>query len=303
MAEPKPTATIGSSIVPGGSRTKSRRDAVAFKGHVCYGSEGMSLCQQLGRGAELLTHSLDQQIDCRHLIMSYIASLTKCFLPGEKNPRRPRLIVTVLALVVAFASFASVDDATAARLDPRDIKPTEIKLSDWLALRGDDRRVMMVGFAVGWQGREPAVEPELMADVKGEFDALDLQITKLANSSNSARARIATALARAQLLDRLPFVEVVGVHWLELPVRHRLLMLHGVVAGIYAFAVWEDIGRVRDARSIDDGLAQALRLRRPPMAADPLLLLSWLTDHLSNEENAEDSLVTALAAVTRQLDG
>lgn len=207
----------------------------------------------------------------------------------------------VRAMLLMVIGCAWAVSGEAAQLDPRDIRPTEIRLADWLSLRGDDRRMLMIGFGIGWQGETPELEPEAANAVADEFTELDLQLTKLANSGNSARARIATALTRAQLLGRLPFVAVTGGEWIELPMRHRLMMLHGIVAGVYSRAVWETIGRVRDSRSIDDGLAQALRMKRPRLAADPLLLLSWLTDHLSEDAAREQALVTGLASVTRQL--
>jgi hypothetical protein len=174
-----------------------------------------------------------------------------------------------------------------AALDPRSINPIELRLQDWLRLREDDRRIMLKGFALGWRGAKqprkfvPAWES---ADVARE---LSLKITLLANRGKHNTTRVATVLTRAQILGRLPLVHVSGAAWLELPVRHRLLMLHAIQAGTYCHKLWRKLGKPRDSATMNKGLANGAAAGLRAEVADPALMLSWIAKYSKKRIKAD----------------
>jgi hypothetical protein len=186
-----------------------------------------------------------------------------------------------------------------AALDPRSINPIELRLQDWLRLREDDRRIMLKGFALGWRGaKQPRmfVPAEESAEVAGE---LSLKITRLANRGKHTMTRVATVLTRAQILGRLPLVHVSGAAWLELPVRHRLLMLHAIQAGTYCHKLWRKLGKPRDSASLDRGLANGAAAGLRAEVADPALMLSWIAKY-SKERIKADVTAEAEAEARQQ---
>jgi len=184
-----------------------------------------------------------------------------------------------------------------AALDPRSINPIELRLQDWLRLRQDDRRMLLMGFALGWRGaKQPRmfVPAEESAEVAGE---LSLKITLLANRGKHTMTRVATVLTRAQILGRLPLVYVSGATWLKLPVRHRLLMLHAIQAGAYCHKLWRKLGKPRDSATLDRGLANGAAAGLRAEVADPALMLSWIAKYSKERIKAD---VTAEAEARQQ---
>lgn len=184
-----------------------------------------------------------------------------------------------------------------AALDPRSINPIELRLQDWLRLRQDDRRMLLTGFALGWRGaKQPRkfVPAEESAEVAGE---LSLKITRLANRGKHNMTRVATVLTRAQILGRLPLVHVSGAAWLKLPVRHRLLMMHAIQAGVYCHKLWRKLGKPRDSATLDRGLANGAAAGLRAEVADPALMLSWIAKYSKERIKAD---VTAEAEARQQ---
>jgi len=184
-----------------------------------------------------------------------------------------------------------------AALDPRSINPIELRLQDWLRLRQDDRRMLLMGFALGWRGvKQPRmfVPAEESAEVAGE---LSLKITRLANRGKHTMTRVATVLTRAQILGRLPLVHVSGATWLRLPVRHRLLMLHAIQAGAYCHKLWRKLGKPRDSATLDRGLANGAAAGLRAEVANPALMLSWIAKYSKQRIKAD---VAAEAEAKRQ---
>jgi len=204
----------------------------------------------------------------------------------------PHMAWLAVLIVVLFAPAHAQ-----AALDPRSINPIELRLQDWLRLRQDDRRMLLMGFALGWRGvKQPRmfVPAEESAEVAGE---LSLKITRLANRGKHTMTRVATVLTRAQILGRLPLVHVSGATWLRLPVRHRLLMLHAIQAGAYCHKLWRKLGKPRDSATLDRGLANGAAAGLRAEVANPALMLSWIAKYSKQRIKAD---VAAEAEARRQ---
>lgn len=198
------------------------------------------------------------------------------------------------ALIALIITVASPLDAGAA-LDPRTIDPMELRLRDWLGLRDDDRQVLMTGFAIGWQGDKVPKKNPSKADSDEASQTLSLKITKLANSGKHGHARLATILTRARILGRLPLVRFTGANWLGLPVRHRLIMLHGIQSGQYCRKLWIKLGKPRDSATLEKALANGPVWEIQDNTLNPLLMLKAIATYSENRINA------AAAALAKEL--
>ncbi len=227
-------------------------------------------------------------------------------------------VVTTMA-VFSLAIVVTIDSADA--LDPRSVVATELRLRDWLHLRPDDRQIFVDGFALGWHRTPPAAQPEPeISEEQAEqpdepvedpavavdtavtmFDGLDLAITRLANAPRTSETRLATALARAQILGRMHHPNLSTAQWLALPHRHKFMLLQGIQAGTYARESWESLNRSQASAAIDDRLAVARQMFRPPLSGDPIMMMSWLEDSVHIVDDAEVSFVETVKSISDRM--
>lgn len=203
----------------------------------------------------------------------------------------------------AWTSFAAVNPARAI-IDVRTVDPMTLQLVDWLNLGSSDRGMFVKGFSAGWfRGVDPGSEDMVrFHDIK-LVEAIDLQLTKLANRPMTAHVPLTAAFSRAALIGWLPPIEILGKHWKRLQMRHRVLILRALVAGAHSKDVWHAIGEPEDSEALSRGLSNPRWHAPSPLPLNANLMLTRLLDFYDEEEQLEKPLMHGVLKVDRRTAG
>lgn len=219
---------------------------------------------------------------------------------GPGRTRR-RAIIELSALAVAPFLLGR---AARGAIDARTVDPMTLQLVDWLNLGVSDRSVFIKGFSVGWfRDLDPESEDIVRERASKLTEAIDLQLTKLANQPLTAHVPLAAAFARAALIGWLPPFEMLGEDWKKLQMRHRVLTLRAMVTGAHSKAVWQALGEPQDSDTLSRGLSNPRRIARSPIPLNPNLMLTRLIDFYVDEERLKMPLADAVLLVDPRTAG
>jgi len=220
---------------------------------------------------------------------------------GDAVPSRRDVVIGLSSLVCLSLGHSR---PVGAAIDARTVDPMALKLVDWLNLGVTDRGHFISGFSVGWY-RD--IDPESEDLVRGKhdklLDAIDLQLTKLANQPLTAHVPLAAALSRAALIGWLPPFEMLGKEWKKLQMRHRILTLRALVTGAHSAAIWHALGEPNDSDTLARALANPRRVVRSPLPLNPNLMLTRLLDFYADEDSLTTPLAHAVLAVDQRTIG
>ncbi len=221
----------------------------------------------------------------------------------SETARISRRAVIAGLSVFACASFGG-QRAAKAVIDARTVDPMSLQVVDWLNLGTSDRGVFIKGFSAGWFRDVAPDSDEIVGHTNIKLvEAIDLQLTKLANKPMTAHVPLVAAFSRAALIGWLPPIEILGKHWKRLQMRHRVLVLRALVAGAHSRDVWRAMGEPEDSDTLSRGLSTPRRFAPSPLPLNPNLMLARLLDYYVDDERLELPLMQAVLKVDKRTAG
>lgn len=185
--------------------------------------------------------------------------------------------------------------------DPLDLRPTDWRFSDWQRLNADEQAVFLAGYSLGWHGLERPDSGATSSASAAEASTL-LRAALQGEAAASSSERLVVALMGLNAIGTLPAFAVTGASWLALPVRHRLVLLHGFYTGQYARSLTDALGEEAEATTIEQALDER-QFVRPSLALGPSLLFARLSDWYFYVDRREQHLTASIAEIVEQATG